>query len=148
MTSFLGEYESTIDAKGRFVMPIGFKKQLAENENSFIINRGFEKCLCLYTQENWKPVYAKISALNDFIVKERQFRRNFLGGATNIEFDSAGRLLLPVQLKEYAFLQKDIILVAAVEKIEIWDLETYKKFFDNFSPEDYSDISQDVMANK
>jgi MraZ protein len=148
MIGFLGEYEATLDAKGRFLLPAGFKKQLPEGENRFIITRGFEKCLSLYPISSWQPIYAKISQLNDFDPKVREFRRQFLGGATEVEMDSAGRLLLPPSLKDHASLSKDIILVAAVDKIEIWDAPKYKQFFESFSPEAFSELAQQVMGNQ
>ncbi len=107
MTGFLGEFEATVDAKGRFLLPAGFKKQLAEGDGEkFVVNRGFEKCLSLYPLSSWKPIAEKVNALNDFDPKVRQFKRYFLNGATMVEPDSAGRLLLPPTLKEYAALQK------------------------------------------
>ncbi|TDH22992.1 division/cell wall cluster transcriptional repressor MraZ [Segetibacter sp. 3557_3] len=147
MTHFLGEYEATIDSKGRFLLPAGFKKQLPEGENRFVISRGFEKCLTLYPQKSWEPLIAKISQLNDFDPKVREFRRQFLGGATEVELDTAGRMLLPATLKEFAGLSKDIILVAALDKIEIWDADKYKKLFEDFSPEAFSILAKDVMAD-
>jgi MraZ protein len=71
-----------------------------------------------------------------------------LGGATEVELDSAGRMLLPPTLKEYADLSKDIILVAALDKIEIWDSSKYKKLFDDMAPEDFSNLAAEVMADK
>ena len=114
MIGFIGEYESTVDTKGRFLLPSGFKKQIPEAEQAlFVLNRGFEKCLTLYPIQTWKPLYEKISQLNDFDPKVREFRRYFLNGAIQIELDSAGRLLLPKSLMEYAGLEKDIVLVSA-----------------------------------
>src|SRR3984885_5205799 len=122
MIGFLGEYEATLDSKGRFLLPAGFKKQLPEEGPAqFVINRGFEKCLTLYPIKIWEPIFARIGQLNDFDPKVREFRRYFLNGATMLELDSAGRLLIPQNLKEYAGLEKDIVLVSAVDKIEIWD---------------------------
>lgn len=146
MIGFLGEYEATLDAKGRFLLPAGLKKQMPEGEVRFVINRGFEKCLTLYPMQSWEPIYKEISKLNDFDPKVREFRRYFLNGATEVEPDSAGRLLLPPNLKEHAGLEKDIVLVAAVNKIEIWDAGKYKQFFDSFSPEAFSNLAQQVMA--
>ncbi len=147
MTGFLGEFEATVDAKGRFLLPAGFKKQLAERDGEkFVINRGFEKCLSLYPLSSWKPIAEKVNALNDFDPKVRQFKRYFLNGATMVEPDSAGRLLLPPTLKEYAALQKDIVLVPAGNKMEIWDSAKYKEFFDAFSPESFSDLASLVMG--
>lgn len=147
MTGFLGEFEATVDAKGRFLLPAGLKKQLGKGDaECFVLNRGFEKCLSLYPLSSWKPIAEKINALNDFDPKVRQFKRYFLNGATMVEQDSAGRLLLPPTLKEYAVLQKDIVLVPAGNKMEIWDTQKYKEFFDSFSPESFSDLANIVMG--
>jgi MraZ protein len=149
MLGFLGEYEVTLDAKGRFLLPVGFKKQLPEEGAShFIVNRGIEKCLSLYPLQSWEPIFSEISKLNDFDPKVREFRRYFLNGATNVELDSAGRLLVPKNLIEYAGLGKDVVLVAAVNKIEIWDKGKYTEFFESFSPEAFSKLANEVMNNK
>jgi MraZ protein len=148
MIGFLGEYEATLDPKGRFLLPAGFKKQLpGESANQFVINRGFEKCLSLYPVASWEPIYERISKLNDFDHKVREFRRYFLNGATQLELDTAGRLLVPPNLKEYAGLEKDIVLVAAVNKIEIWDKSKYQQFFESFSPETFSSLAEQVMGD-
>ena len=147
MASFLGEYEATLDTKGRFLLPAGFKRQLKEGEINFVLNRGMEKCLTLYPLESWNAIAEKISKLNEFDPKVRAFRRTFMGGATEVELDSAGRMLLPPTLKEHAELTKDIILVAAMNKIEIWDATRYKKFFEQMAPEAFSQLAADVMTN-
>lgn len=146
MTGFLGEYEATLDVKGRFLLPAGIKKQLSEGENSFVVSRGFEKCLTLYPMSSWNSTTEKVNSLNDFDPKVREFRRLFLGGASMIELDSAGRMLLPNTLKEFAGLHKEIILAAAGDKIEIWEAGKYKKFFEDFSPEAFSDLAKEVMT--
>ena len=148
MTGFLGEFEATLDAKGRFLLPAGFKKQLAQEEGDrFVINRGFEKCLSLYPMKSWEPLFADISKLNDFDPKVREFRRYFLNGATIVEPDAAGRLLVPPNLKEHAGLEKDIVLVAAVNKIEIWDSSKYHQLFESISPDAFSSLAKNVMAD-
>lgn len=149
MTGFLGEFEATLDAKGRFLLPAGFKKQLPEEETSrFVINRGFEKCLALYPMRTWEPLFAKINGLNEFDPKQREFRRAFLNGATYVEPDTAGRILLPPSLKVYAELQKDIVLMATGDKLEIWDSNKYKQFFDSISSDALSDLGKDVLGGK
>jgi MraZ protein len=146
MIGFLGEYEATLDAKGRFLLPAGFKKQLPEEgANHFVINRGFEKCLTLYPLQSWEPIFSEISKLNDFDPKVREFRRYFLNGATQLELDTAGRLLLPKNLTEHAGLERDIVLVSALNKIEIWDKSKYKQFFETFTPQSFSDLANEVM---
>jgi MraZ protein len=147
MLGFLGEYEATLDAKGRFLLPAGFKRQLPEDGSvQFVINRGFERCLSLYPKQSWEPIFEKISRLNDFDPKVREFRRYFLNGATQLEIDSAGRLLLPKTLMEYAGLEKDIVLASGVDKMEIWDKTKYQQFFDTYSAESFSDLAQRVMG--
>lgn len=148
MAAFLGEYEATLDPKGRFLLPAGFKKQLREGENTFVLSRGIERCLTLYPMSSWEPIVQEINSLNDFDPKVRAFRRQFLGGATEVELDTAGRMLLPPTLKEYADLSKDIILVAALDKIEIWDSAKYKKLFEDMAPEDFSQLAAEVMTDK
>jgi len=149
MTGFLGEYEVTIDAKGRFLLPAGFKKQVPEEwGNQYVISRGIESCLTLYPMKNWEPIFSKISELNAFDPKVRQFQRFFLNGATTVELDTAGRLLIPQNLKAYAELDKDVVLVSAVQKIEIWDKKKYQQFFENFSPESFSALADEVMVKK
>ena len=148
MIRFLGEYEATLDAKCRFLFPTRFRRQIPEGETgSFFINRGFERCLTLYPMKNWEPIFEEISNKNDFDAKVREFRRYFLNGIT-VDMDSAGRLLLPKNLMEYAGLQKDIVLLSAIDKIEIWDKDKYQQLFDTFSPEAFSALAQEVMAAK
>ena len=147
MTVFLGEFESTLDAKGRFLLPAGLKKQFREEDlDRFVINRGLEPCLSLYPMKCWEPLYAKLSRLNTFDKKKRQFQRYFLNGATPVEPDSAGRILVPASLQQYAGLEKDIVLCMNVDKIEIWDIGKYRKFFETFSQEEFSELAQEVMG--
>ena len=149
MNGFIGEYEATLDSKGRFLLPAGIKKQLPEGEEPvFVINRGFEKCLTMYPVQSWKPLYENLSTLNDFDPKVREFRRYFLNGAMQLELDSAGRILLPKSLMEHAGLEKDIVLVSAMNKMEIWDKQKYQQLFDNFSSDSFSGLAAEVMAKK
>jgi MraZ protein len=146
MLNFIGEYDCTLDAKGRFLLPAGFKKQLPEGGAPlFVINRGFEQCLTLYPMQTWEPLFAKISTLNEFDPNVRAFRRQFLNGATQIELDSAGRLTLPKNIMPHAGIEKDLVLTSAVNKIEIWDKQIYNKLFDSFSPDAFSNLANQVM---
>lgn len=148
MIGFLGEYEATVDAKGRFLLPAAIKKKLPEDSpGHFVINRGFEKCLTLYPLMNWQPIFEGMSKLNDFDPKVREFRRYFFNGATELELDSAGRLLIPPNLREHASIDKDIVLVGSVQKIEIWDKNKYKEFFDSMTPQSFSELAKDVIPN-
>ena len=146
MIRFLGEYEATLDAKGRFLFPVGFKRQLPQEESQrFVINRGFKKNLNLYPIQNWDQLFDEIEKLSEFDPKVREFLDFFLNGATFIESDNAGRLLIPPNLKEQAGLEKDIVLVAKIKRIEIWDSNKYKQLFESFSEERYSNLANEVM---
>jgi MraZ protein len=149
MIVFLGEYEVTLDAKGRFLLPVGIKKQLPEDAgDQFVIARGFEKCLTLYPKKNWDPILAELSKVSEYKAENREFLRYFTMGATLSELDSAGRMLIPPNLKAHAGLDKDIVLVSVINKIEIWDKGKYQQFFESFTPEKYSDLAERVMGGR
>lgn len=129
MTSFLGEYEVAVDAKGRFLLPSGLRKQLPEGSGEkFVINRGFENCLTIYPIDTWNAISEKINKLNDFKPNVREFKRLFLNGATIVEVDTADRLLLPKPLQEHAGIKKDAVLSAQGNKLELWDKDTYYNY--------------------
>jgi len=146
MAGFLGEYEATIDAKGRFLLPGALKKQMPEGTTTMVISRGFEKCLLLYPQKSWEAIEEKIKKLNEFNPKVSQFRTLYVGGASYVELDSAGRILLPPSLKEYAGLGKDILLASDIDKIKIWDSGKYKKLFEDFSSDAFASLASDVTS--
>jgi MraZ protein len=148
MIGFLGEQEATVDSKGRFMLPGVFRKKLPENSPGlFVINRGFEKCLTLYPLLNWEPLFEKLSKLNDFDPKVREFKRFFFNGATDLELDSAGRLLVPPNLREYAGIEKDIVLVGYSEKIEIWDKAKHKEVLESMTAQSFSLLANEVLPN-
>lgn len=129
MLSLIGEYELAIDAKGRFLLPAGLRKQLPEGQSDrFVINRGFENCLVMYPMEVWAVISARINKLNDFNPKERALKRLFLNGATIVEVDSAGRMNLPKNLMEFAGLSKEMVLAAQGNKMELWDKAAYQNY--------------------
>lgn len=144
MANFLGEYEVAIDAKGRFLLPAGFRKQLAEGAGErFVINRGFESCLTIYPMDIWNAISEKVNRLNDFKPNVREFKRLFLNGATMVEVDSADRLLLPKLLQEFAGIKKEAMLVAQGNKLELWDKDTYFNYL-NQRMGGFSKLAEDV----
>lgn len=146
MTNLIGEYECRIDAKGRFMLPAGLKKQLPpEVQDRFVINRGFEKCLVLYPRNVWKVISDEINQLNLYNKKNRDFVRYFYRGATELILDSASRLLLPKQLSAYAGIEKEIVLSAFSNRIEIWAKGVYQNLLTN-EPEDFSSLAEEVMG--
>lgn len=146
MAGFLGEYEATIDAKGRFLLPGSLKKQMPEGTSTIVISRGFEKCLLLYPLKSWEAIEEKIKKLNEFNPKVSQFRTLFVGGASYVDLDSAGRILLPASLREYAGLGKDILLASDIDKVKIWDAGKYKKLFEEFSSDAFANLAAEVTS--
>jgi len=130
LMSFFGEYPSTVDNKSRFVFPAALKKQYPEGMTKFVISRGLDNCLMLYTLEMWENVEAGLKALKDSDLKVRLFKTLLLGGATEVEVDSGNRLTIPPTLKAHAKIDKDIILAPYIDKVKIWDAATYQKFLD------------------
>ena len=147
MAGFLGEYEVAMDAKGRFLMPSGFRKQLPEDgELRFVLNRGTDKCLNLYTTAEWDRLTHKLSRLNDFNPKVQLLKRLMLNGASFAELDSAGRILVPRTLQAFADLKKDLVFSANINKVEIWDKDTYYNHLKAHSG-DLGSLSAEVFGN-
>lgn len=127
MTAFIGEYNCKLDEKGRLSIPSKLRGQFPEAVgNILIVNRGFEKCLVLYTKEDWLDETAKLNAVDDFMSPDiRRFKRIFTNGANLVQIDNVQRVLIPKKLLEYAGLKSEVVLVANGNKIEIWDEDLY-----------------------
>lgn len=147
MAGLVGEYEVKLDAKGRFLFPAGLRKQLspAAQEN-FMLNKGFEECLTLYPMNEWDKLSTKLSKLNLFKPKNRMFYRLFHQGAKQVTLDNAGRILVPVALMERVGLDKDVMLIAYNDRIEIWDKDNYFRLIDN-NMADFADLADEVMGD-
>lgn len=146
MQNIFGRYDVAMDAKGRFPLPAGFRKQLGEGGvNQFVINCGFEHSLNLYTMDVWQVIAKNISKLSDFNENQRRLKRLFLDGVSIVETDSAGRLLLQKHLISHAKITKDIVFNAQGNKVELWDSTTYESFINHTAP-DYSAIAARVDA--
>ncbi len=147
MTTFLGVYECTADAKGRLMMPIAYKKQLQSvMDKGFVLKRSvFQKCLELYSIDEWEKVMADINKLNRFNKKNMDFIRMFNAGVKAVELDSNGRLLLSKDLMEFAGISKDIVMASAINMIEIWDKTQYEKSVNNPAV-DFGALAEEVMG--
>jgi MraZ protein len=146
MTSLIGEYDCKVDAKGRFMFPVDLRKQLnASFENGFVINRNLhQKCLVLYPTIEWEKLNKKLSKLNRLIKANDVFVRKFTGGATNVEADNSGRLLLPKSLTDYADIRSDLKVLGSNNVIELWD----KKLYEDFLNQDINieKLAEDVLG--
>ncbi len=147
MSQLIGEYQCRIDDKGRIRLPTALLRQLGERPNyDFVINRGLDSCLSLYPKNVWDKITRKVNQLNTFEKKKRDFVRYFFRGATELITDSSERVLLPKSLLEYAGIQKDIILSAYNEYIEVWDPERYNNLIIEDS-DIYSGLAEQVMGD-
>lgn len=145
MQQLLGEYDCKIDPKGRFRMPTDLIGQLGEGVRTFVVNRGFEKCLMLYPEPVWERITTEINQLNLYNKKNRDFVRYFYRGAQKLELDSADRMLITKRLLEYANIDKDLILSAYNDRIEVWSKEQYDRMLDE-EPDDFSGLAEEVLG--
>ncbi len=146
MYNLIGEFECKIDSKSRLAMPSQLKKQFGqEDQYSFVMNRGFEKCLVLYPQSEWDKISEDLSELNYNIKKDRDFVRYFLRGATSLTLDGNNRLLLPKSLMKYAGIEKEIILFAAFNKVEVWSKSIYENLITD-EPDDFANLAEEVRG--
>jgi MraZ protein len=146
MQQLLGEYECAIDAKGRMRLPSALIAQLGEGEVcNFVINRGLEQCLTLYPEAVWNKISEEINNLNLYNKKNRDFVRYFYRGAHRVTIDSADRVLIAKRLLEYAEIDKNVILSAYNDRVEIWATEKYDELIQE-EPDDFSDLAEEVLG--
>ena len=122
---FLGDYQHTLDAKGRVSLPAKFR---AEMTGRLVVAKGFEGCLYVYAADEYNNFVEGLVASGDFDPKKRRVRRFFTSGSTETELDSAGRISLPANLREYAQLTKDVEVTGNGNRIEIWDAKAWAAY--------------------
>ncbi len=122
----MGEYHHTIDDKGRLIIPSKFRYDLGEK---FIVTRGLDKCLFVYSETEWNKLVAKLKNLPFTKIDARNFTRFFLSGATECEFDKQGRINITSPLVSYAGLKKDCVIIGVNDRLEIWSEEGWNDFF-------------------
>ena len=122
---FIGEYEHSVDAKGRVIMPAKLREDIGEK---FIVTKGLDGCLFAYSITEWTNFEDKLKTLPLTNKNARDFVRFFLSGAVECEIDKQGRFLIPGNLREYATLEKEIIIIGVGTRIEIWNKEEWKKY--------------------
>lgn len=147
MAGLVGEFEVKMDAKGRFMLPSGLRKQLPPSaQRDFMLNKGFEDCLTLFPLYEWEKVSEKLSKMNLFKPKNRMFYRLFHQGAKLINLDKAGRVLVPTAHMERVGLGQEAMLIAYNDRIEIWDKLKYFGMIEG-SMTDFADLADEVMGD-
>ena len=135
---FMGVYSHTIDTIGRLIIPSKFREELGDE---FVLTKGLDGCLSIYPMEQWKIFEKKLEALPLTNKNARQFSRFFVAGATPCELDRQGRILLPLPLREFAGLEKDVVLAGMLNRIEIW---SKTKWMENNSCDNMDDIAEQM----
>lgn len=121
----IGEYFHTIDVKKRLALPAKFRRELGKK---VIVTRGFENCLVVYTEKEWQAVSEKLVKLPTSQTGARSFNRIILAGAMEIDIDGLGRILIPDYLKNYAGLEKDVVICGLSNKLEVWDNQKWQDY--------------------
>ncbi|MDD3222952.1 MAG: transcriptional regulator MraZ [Clostridia bacterium] len=135
---FIGEYNHTLDAKGRLIVPSKLRESLGER---FFLTKGLDGCLFVYPTEEWEGFTQKLKGLPVTNKDVRQFVRFFLAGASECEIDKQGRILIPANLRDFAKLEKDAVLVGVSNRIEIWNRDKWEEIND-VDVDDMDDIAQ------
>lgn len=138
----IGEYHHTIDEKGRIIIPSKFRAELGDN---FIITRGIENCLFVYSLDNWAKICSKLNSLPFTKKDARVFNRFFMSGATDVELDKQGRANISTPLIQYAHLNKDCVIIGTGDRLEIWSQEDWDAFFDS-NKDNMSDIAENLFS--
>ena len=135
---FMGEYNHSIDTKGRLIIPSRFREELGDE---FVVTKGLDGCLFVFPNDRWAAFEEKLEKLPLTNKSARQFSRFFVSGATPCELDKQGRVLLPQALRGFACLEKDVVLAGMLNRIEIW---SKSKWIENSSYDDMDDIAEQM----
>ncbi|MEK7138377.1 MAG: division/cell wall cluster transcriptional repressor MraZ [Patescibacteria group bacterium] len=135
----LGEYKHNLDIKGRVAIPAKFREEL---KSGAIITRGLDNCLFVFTSKEWEVLAQKLVSLPLAQANSRAFARLMLAGATDVDIDSQGRVLIPDYLRKYAGLSKQVTVAGLYNRIEVWDSESWDKY------KQKTESSSDEIAEK
>ena len=142
---FYGEYQHTIDRKGRLIIPAKFRQLLCENYiEKLYVTRGLDKCLFVFAEEEWKLQEQKFKDMPFTRSDSRKFNRLFFSGASEINFDKQGRVLIPQYLKNYAHIRKNVVMVGVSNRFEIWDRDIWDEYYNN-TKSLFEDIAEDLI---
>lgn len=142
---FYGEFEHSIDRKGRLILPAKFR-EVAKNQfvEKFFVTRGLDKCLFMFSEEEWRSQENKFKTMSFTKQQSRTFNRLLFSGAQEVAFDKQGRILLPQYLKDFADIKKDVMIVGVSNRIEIWAIDLWNDFYAN-SRQSFEEIAEKLM---
>lgn len=133
---FMGEYNHNVDTKGRLIIPAKFRESLGER---FVVTRGLDGCLFVYDNSEWETFEKKLQTMLMGRKDSRNYARFFLAKASEVEVDKQGRILIPQKLREYAGLEKDVVMVGVGNRVEIWNKDTWE---DTINFDDMEEIAE------
>lgn len=122
---FMGEYQHSLDDKGRIIVPAKFREGL---DGRCVVTRGLDQCLFLYPGAEWERLEEKLKQLPLTKGDARAFVRFFFSGATDVELDKQGRIMIPANLREYAGLTKDVVAIGVSTRVELWSKDIWEKY--------------------
>jgi MraZ protein len=127
---FYGEYEHSIDRKGRLIIPSKFREVFKENYvERFFVTRGLDTCLFVFAEDEWKKQESRFRSLSFTSIEARQFNRLFFSGACEVTCDRQGRILVPQYLKDFAKIKSDVVIVGVSSRMEIWAKDLWHEFY-------------------
>ncbi len=127
---FYGEYQHALDAKDRVIIPAKFREIFKEHYvEKFFITRGLDRCLFVFTEEEWKSQEKMFRDMPFTREEARKFNRLYFSGASEVLCDKQGRILIPTYLKEYGEIKQDVVIIGVSDRIEIWAKEKWEEFF-------------------
>lgn len=142
---FYGEFDHTIDVKGRVIVPSRFREVLKEHYGEkCYATRGLDRCLFLFPEEEWRLQEQKFRSLSFIKADSRKFNRLFFSGAVEVTFDKQGRVLLPQYLKEFAGIKRDVVIVGVSNRIEIWAKERWAQYYGE-AKESFEQVSETLL---
>lgn len=135
---FIGEYQHSVDSKGRVAIPAKFRATLKKGA---VVTKGLDKCLFLYPKKDWEDLAKKTASLPISQKDARDFGRFLLAGAMDVEIDKQGRINLPVHLRKYANVKSSAVVAGLYNRLEIWNAGDWEKY-KNSAEKDSSDIAE------
>lgn len=145
---FYGEFKHSLDKKNRLILPVKFRDSFQEHFiEKLIITRGLDKCLFLFPEDEWKNQEVKFKSISFTKSEARKFNRIYFSGACELHVDKQGRILIPLYLKSYAEIKKEVVVVGVSNRVEIWAEDKWEEFYSQ-TKESFEEIAENLLSNE
>lgn len=146
MSSFKGQYAYAVDQKGRTNIPAKFRKSMSRKANqTFVITQGLESCLFAYPLDEWEKIEEKLRTLSMMKKSTRLFIRMMMSNASESQFDKQGRIAIPQNLIKFAQIEKEVLIIGTLEKLEMWNPKIYEKYISE-AEQTYEELAESIMS--